>query len=288
MDEENMITKVSFADSSSSDSSTTSLRSSNSNGSSHLPLHKSENSSDFELDLPLFTADVGEIDAAPLPLSSPGVEGVDSWTGMRRTVADIVASLCIWPGFGSGGWKYSVGVGPFRNVRGTGDVESFQKARVQQNVHGGRHTGKCLAIPPSKYILTFLIIAVATYRSILLLPITAQSGQSLLQNQLLGSNNSYMRIRKPAKRAPNFPGMEFYSQKVSVVLMNYSRPRMIKHSQLMKTLIDHPAVDEILLLHANPKTAFLYNHEKVVNIDATEENTNMGKDINKICSGSNL
>jgi len=64
--------------------------------------------------------------------------------------------------------------------------------------------------------------------------------------------------------------------KVSVVLMNFSRPRMIRESSLMRTLVDHPSVGEILLLHANPKTAFNFVHPKVVNIDASKENDQMG------------
>lgn len=66
------------------------------------------------------------------------------------------------------------------------------------------------------------------------------------------------------------------TQKASVVLMNYSRPRMIQESSLMRTLLSHPNVGEILLLHANPKTRFEFVHEKVVNVDATQENDEMG------------
>ena len=58
--------------------------------------------------------------------------------------------------------------------------------------------------------------------------------------------------------------------------MNFSRPYMIRESKLMRTLLDHPSVDEILLLHGNPKTAFEYMHPKVVNIDATVSNDEMG------------
>jgi len=65
-------------------------------------------------------------------------------------------------------------------------------------------------------------------------------------------------------------------QKVSVILMNYSRPRMIQESSLMDTLIQHPNVGEIMILHANPNTRFDYMHEKVFNIDATEENDSLG------------
>jgi hypothetical protein len=65
-------------------------------------------------------------------------------------------------------------------------------------------------------------------------------------------------------------------QKVSVVLMNFSRPRMIRESSMMRVLLSHPNVDEVLLLHANPKGAFEFVHPKVVNIDAVEHNDEMG------------
>lgn len=65
-------------------------------------------------------------------------------------------------------------------------------------------------------------------------------------------------------------------QKVSVLLINYSRPRMVRDSSLMRTLLAHPNIDQVLLLHANPKTAFEFVHPKVVNIDATRQNDEMG------------
>ena len=65
-------------------------------------------------------------------------------------------------------------------------------------------------------------------------------------------------------------------QKISVVLMNYSRPRMIRESTMMRTLLSHPNVDEVLLLHSNPRTAFEFVHPKVTNIDAIEHNNEMG------------
>jgi len=64
--------------------------------------------------------------------------------------------------------------------------------------------------------------------------------------------------------------------KVSVILMNYGRPRMIRESTMMRTLLSHPNIDEVLLLHANPKTAFEFVHPKVKNIDAMEHNNEMG------------
>eukprot|EP00533_Pseudo-nitzschia_delicatissima_P010511 CAMPEP_0116092340 /NCGR_PEP_ID=MMETSP0327-20121206/7994_1 /TAXON_ID=44447 /ORGANISM="Pseudo-nitzschia delicatissima, Strain B596" /LENGTH=339 /DNA_ID=CAMNT_0003583767 /DNA_START=124 /DNA_END=1140 /DNA_ORIENTATION=+ len=64
--------------------------------------------------------------------------------------------------------------------------------------------------------------------------------------------------------------------KVSVILMNFSRPRMIQESSMMGTLLAHPNIDEILLLHANEKTAFEFVHEKVKNINAIQHNNEMG------------
>lgn len=64
--------------------------------------------------------------------------------------------------------------------------------------------------------------------------------------------------------------------KVSVVIMNYSRPRMIQESSLMSTLLAHPNIDEVVILHANPKAAFKFVHPKVVNVDASRENDEMG------------
>lgn len=69
------------------------------------------------------------------------------------------------------------------------------------------------------------------------------------------------------------------ANKVSVVLMNFSRPRMIKESSLMSTLLSHPSIDEVVLLHSNPHTKFEYVHDKVVNVDAIQENDEMGLSI---------
>lgn len=66
------------------------------------------------------------------------------------------------------------------------------------------------------------------------------------------------------------------SKKFTVVIMNYSRPRMIQESSLMRTILAHPNVGEVVMLHSNPKTKFEFVHPKVVNIDATRENDEMG------------
>eukprot|EP00566_Odontella_aurita_P010331 CAMPEP_0113526130 /NCGR_PEP_ID=MMETSP0015_2-20120614/572_1 /TAXON_ID=2838 /ORGANISM="Odontella" /LENGTH=436 /DNA_ID=CAMNT_0000424425 /DNA_START=160 /DNA_END=1467 /DNA_ORIENTATION=+ /assembly_acc=CAM_ASM_000160 len=98
-----------------------------------------------------------------------------------------------------------------------------------------------------------------------------------------------MRQRRPSFfKVPLFPSplrpsaprthipLPLPANKVSVVLMNFSRPRMIQESTLMRTLLTHPNIDEILLLHANPNTAFKFIHPKVENIDATQQNDQMG------------
>lgn len=66
------------------------------------------------------------------------------------------------------------------------------------------------------------------------------------------------------------------NQKVSVVVMNHNRPRMIRESQLFKTFTAHPAINEILLCHSNPTTKFDFLHAKVKNIDAVAANTEIG------------
>ena len=85
----------------------------------------------------------------------------------------------------------------------------------------------------------------------------------------------YEHLRGKANIPSNIP-LPLPKSKVSVVLMNFSRPRMIRESSLMQTFLAHPNVDEVLLLHANPKTSFEYVHPKVVNIDATIHNEEMG------------
>ncbi len=68
-----------------------------------------------------------------------------------------------------------------------------------------------------------------------------------------------------------------HEEKVSVVIMNYfSLPRMIKESNLLPTVVSHPSIDEVILLHTNPKAAFKYIDPKVINIDASREMDHMG------------
>ena len=67
--------------------------------------------------------------------------------------------------------------------------------------------------------------------------------------------------------------------KVSVVLMNHSRPRMIKESTLVPTLLQHPSVEEVLIMHTNPKAQFNFVHPKVINTDATTENDQMSLSV---------
>ena len=84
---------------------------------------------------------------------------------------------------------------------------------------------------------------------------------------------SQQRIRNPPKKQEIHIPAEV---RASVVLMNHSRPRMIKESSLMLTLLAHSSIDEVLLCHSNSQTQFQYNHPKVKNINAIEANHKMG------------
>eukprot|EP00538_Stauroneis_constricta_P013105 CAMPEP_0119565866 /NCGR_PEP_ID=MMETSP1352-20130426/31357_1 /TAXON_ID=265584 /ORGANISM="Stauroneis constricta, Strain CCMP1120" /LENGTH=570 /DNA_ID=CAMNT_0007614875 /DNA_START=451 /DNA_END=2159 /DNA_ORIENTATION=- len=88
------------------------------------------------------------------------------------------------------------------------------------------------------------------------------------------ASSSSVSVGAPLVRS-NIP-LPLPKQKVSVILMNFSRPRMIRESSTMRTLLSHPNVDEVLLLHSNPKTAFEFDHPKVVNVDAIRDNEEMG------------
>lgn len=63
---------------------------------------------------------------------------------------------------------------------------------------------------------------------------------------------------------------------ITVVIMNFARPRMLQMSSLLPALEAHPAVTQILLLHANEKTAFHYDHPKVTNVNAAPMNAELG------------
>uniref|UniRef100_A0A7R9VYG3 Glycosyl transferase 64 domain-containing protein n=1 Tax=Pseudictyota dubia TaxID=2749911 RepID=A0A7R9VYG3_9STRA len=119
-------------------------------------------------------------------------------------------------------------------------------------------------------------------------PRMGRDGSTVSDMALIADKARGLSQRRPSFfRVPPFPRLRPSSprthiplplppNKVSVVLMNYSRPRMIQESILMRTLLTHPNIDEILLLHANPNTAFKFDHPKVVNIDATQQNDQMG------------
>ena len=95
----------------------------------------------------------------------------------------------------------------------------------------------------------------------------------------VSQTSSSRHVTLPSARGPlithSIP-LPLPKDKVSVILMNFSRPRMIMKSSMMQTLLSHPSIDEVHLLHANEKTAFDYVHNKVKNIDAIEHNNEMG------------
>lgn len=64
--------------------------------------------------------------------------------------------------------------------------------------------------------------------------------------------------------------------RISAVVMNYARPRMLKESALLPVLASHPMVDEIFLCHAQKSTKFESSHRHVKNIDAVEVNSKLG------------
>ena len=63
---------------------------------------------------------------------------------------------------------------------------------------------------------------------------------------------------------------------ISVVIMNYARPRMLQQSRLLPELLQHPSVDEILLCHAHPNTSFAWDHPKITHVDAVALNDRFG------------
>lgn len=67
-----------------------------------------------------------------------------------------------------------------------------------------------------------------------------------------------------------------HDSRVSVVIMNHNRPRMLKQSTLIETLANHPNIAEILLCHSNPQTMFHHMHPKVRNINAIQANRDYG------------
>ena len=73
--------------------------------------------------------------------------------------------------------------------------------------------------------------------------------------------------------------------KISAVIMNHARPRLLQQSDLLPVLCRHPAIQQILILHSNPATAFtnaqLTNvpasgKDKIQHIDASEQNQQLG------------
>lgn len=136
-------------------------------------------------------------------------------------------------------------------------VRKFRKREKS----GGFLSGDCL-LNTIKAISAFWLISAISlilYHTYLYSPTYPYASSSSLVN----ARNAHIPLPPP-------------EHKVSVVLMNYSRPRMIRESTLVPTLLHHPNVEEVVILHSNRKTAFKFVHPKVVNIDAIQENEKMG------------
>jgi hypothetical protein len=106
--------------------------------------------------------------------------------------------------------------------------------------------------------------------------VVRSSSSSSKENSNNSNSNDISEHSRPHNASKRIVVPIDHKVKVSVVVMNHNRPRMIRESQLMKTFTDHPAIDEILLCHSNPKTKFDFQHEKVTNIDAVDDNIKMG------------
>lgn len=153
------------------------------------------------------------------------------------------------------------------NPRST--MATIRQRRSKVQVHSSNILAiiKALALFWTVAALSFLFYHVYIYNP------TGSTSSSLMQmtmtplSKLTPGNNLHDMNHIP------FPPPE---HKISVVLMNHSRPRMIQNSRLVPTLLHHPSVEEVVMLHTNPKTAFKLVHPKVVNIDATQENDQMG------------
>lgn len=72
---------------------------------------------------------------------------------------------------------------------------------------------------------------------------------------------------------------------ITVIVMNHARPGNLQHSELLPTLLQHPHITEVLLLHSNPQTAFQYDHPKVKNMNATMENELYGLSLRFVFCG---
>jgi hypothetical protein len=159
---------------------------------------------------------------------------------------------------------------------GSNDLES----QADEIEHGHRHinrwsfanllgSGRSPTLKRQRAaVLVFLLIVTINITSSI-------SSWSQSRNTTTNTNASESSRETVTERRPERI-VHAVDQKVSVVVMNHNRPRMIRESQLLKTFTSHPNIDEILLCHSNPETKFDFQHEKVTNIDAVEDNNKMG------------
>ena len=73
---------------------------------------------------------------------------------------------------------------------------------------------------------------------------------------------SIMKSRAAAFKAKTLSVNVPSNIEISVLLMNYGRPDILKTSRLLPSLTSHENVGEIFLLHANQETRFEYKHDK--------------------------
>lgn len=79
-----------------------------------------------------------------------------------------------------------------------------------------------------------------------MLPVSQMYGVRILRAAHYGMNaDTYSTVPVPDP-----------SIQISVIIMNHSRPKLLQNSNLLRTVTAHPNVQEVLLLHSNPLTAF--------------------------------
>lgn len=131
----------------------------------------------------------------------------------------------------------------------------------QQRYNGRRRTASMLARRMMVVLLAAIILIVVVVMT--------------YPDRFVGYNLfSFFNNEPPASAAVAVPP----DTKVSVVIMNHNRPRMLQESNLLPTLIAHPNIDEILLCHSNPQTSFDYHDHstKIKNINAVQANEDFG------------
>ena len=133
----------------------------------------------------------------------------------------------------------------------------------------------CFLWSRRKYSIGIYVLVLIVFVLVIVLPITRTLGIRLRP-----------RILKTASTVSAKPNVPYPppSIQISVIIMNHARPNLLQHSALLPVLTQHPNVDEILILHSNPRTAFTNDHLeqhlenilKIQHFNVAELNKEMG------------